>query len=157
MLDEFFPAFLAFFFPEIERDIDWSRGYESLDKELAQIKPDLPGGKLYADKLFKVWLRNGQVKWILIHVEIQARAGRKFARRMFVYNYRIGEKHPDVDVVSLAVVTETKRPIVGRYEVSNWGCSTVFTFPVAQLAIYANRWAMLEANSNHFAVVVMAQ
>lgn len=157
MLDEFFPAFLEFFFPEIERDIDWSRGYESLDKELAQIKPDLPGGTLYADKLFKVWLRNGEIKWILIHVEIQGRAGRKFSRRMFVYNYRIGEKYPGADIVSLAVVTETKQPVEGRYEVTNWGCSLVFKFPIVQLAGYAKRWTELEADSNPFAVAVMAQ
>ena len=99
MLHEFFPAFLAFFFPEIDRDVDWSRKYEPLDKELAEIKPNLPGGKLYADKLFKVWLKNGKVKWILIHVEVQGRAGRGFARRVFVYNYRIGERYPGEEVV----------------------------------------------------------
>ena len=38
MLDGYFPAFMAFFFPEAYRDIDWDRGYESLDKELQQIR-----------------------------------------------------------------------------------------------------------------------
>ena len=157
MLHEFFPAFLAFFFPEIDRDVDWSRKYEPLDKELAEIKPNLPGGKLYADKLFKVWLKNGKVKWILIHVEVQGRAGRGFARRVFVYNYRIGERYPGEEVVSLAVITETKRPVENRYDVSNWGCSLAFSFPVVQIANYAARWAELETDRNPFAVAVMAQ
>lgn len=54
MLDEFFPAFLAFFFPEIHRQVDWARRYVAMDKELKRIWPDAPGGTLYADKLFKV-------------------------------------------------------------------------------------------------------
>jgi len=129
LLDEFFPSFLEFFFPEIHQDVDWSFNYVTLDKELAQIRPDLPGGTLYADKLYKVRMRNGKVRWILIHVEVQGQAGSRFPRRVFVYNYRIGEKYPGVEVVSLAVITETRRPVKGRYEVHNWGCSLVFTFP----------------------------
>jgi len=30
-LDQYFEAFLAFFFPVAHAEIDWSRGYESLD------------------------------------------------------------------------------------------------------------------------------
>ena len=40
MLEGYFPDFMAFFFPEAYEDIDWVRGYESLDKELQQIVRD---------------------------------------------------------------------------------------------------------------------
>ena len=40
MLDGYFPAFMAFFFPEAHADIDWTRGYESLDTDLQQIVRD---------------------------------------------------------------------------------------------------------------------
>jgi len=40
MLDAYFPAFMAFFFPAAAAEIDWSRGYESLDTELQQIVRD---------------------------------------------------------------------------------------------------------------------
>ena len=36
-LDLFFEAFLELFFPQAHADIDWSQGWESLDKELQQI------------------------------------------------------------------------------------------------------------------------
>ncbi len=36
VLDRYFPDFLAFFFPEAQAGIDWSRGWESLDTELQQ-------------------------------------------------------------------------------------------------------------------------
>ncbi len=37
MLNDYFQEFMAFFFPDVEQEIDWNRGYESLDKELRQI------------------------------------------------------------------------------------------------------------------------
>ena len=39
ILNRYFPDCLEFFFPEIARQIDWSKGYEFLDKELEQIAP----------------------------------------------------------------------------------------------------------------------
>jgi hypothetical protein len=36
-LDVYFEAFLALLFPEVHGQIDWSRGYESLDKEFQQV------------------------------------------------------------------------------------------------------------------------
>ena len=36
-LDHYLQPFMAFFFPQVHADIDWSRGYETLDKELQKI------------------------------------------------------------------------------------------------------------------------
>ena len=69
VLEHFFGQFLEFFFPDAHAAIDWSRRYESLDKELQQIVSDSELGLRLADKLFKVWLKDGQEAWILIHVE----------------------------------------------------------------------------------------
>ena len=54
MLEGYFPAFMAFFFPAAHADIDWALGYESLDTELAQIVRDAALGRRLADKLVKV-------------------------------------------------------------------------------------------------------
>ncbi len=59
MLDGYFPDFMALFFPDAYQDIDWSRGYESLDTELQQIVRDAELGRRLADKLMKVWRRPG--------------------------------------------------------------------------------------------------
>ena len=157
LLDTCLPDFVAFFFPDIARDVDWTKRWEPKDKELAKLKPDLPGGKLYADKLYQVWLKNGKAKWLLIHIEVQGRAHRGFARRVYDYNYRIKAKHPGIDVVSLVVITETKRPVAGRYAWAHWGCSLVFTFPLVQLAPFAERLTELENDPNPFATAVVAQ
>ena len=59
-LDAYFEAFLALLFPEVHALIDWSRGYESLDKEFQQ------GAK--------VWTIAGVEQWVLIHVECRRHA-----------------------------------------------------------------------------------
>src|SRR5690349_5081014 len=71
-LDRYFERCLAFFFPEAHADIDWTRGYEMLDKELQPIVRQAQLGRRYVDKLVKVWLRSGEERWLLIHVEVQA-------------------------------------------------------------------------------------
>jgi spore cortex formation protein SpoVR/YcgB (stage V sporulation) len=37
ILEAYFRDFMQFFFPQIETEIAWERGYEFLDKELQQV------------------------------------------------------------------------------------------------------------------------
>jgi hypothetical protein len=155
-LDVYFRAFLSFFFPLIHNDIDWSRGFESLDKELQQIAPKAAQGRRYVDKLVKVWRKNGREVWVLIHVEVQTQRQRGFAKRMYVYNYRISD-HYNRTTVSLAVLADDDpnwRPSSYRGEL--WGWSVGMTFPAVKLLDYADREAELEAEKNPFARVVLA-
>lgn len=39
-IERFFKPFLLFFFPQVHNEIDWSKGYEFLDKELQKIMRD---------------------------------------------------------------------------------------------------------------------
>jgi hypothetical protein len=59
-LHHFLRAVLALFFPRVHDALDWSKGYESLDKEIQQSVADARAGRGLADKLFKVWRRNGR-------------------------------------------------------------------------------------------------
>jgi hypothetical protein len=71
-LDFYFEKFLALLFPDVHAQIDWSRGYESLDKEFQQVVREAQVGRRYVDKLVKVWTKDGDERWILIHVEVQS-------------------------------------------------------------------------------------
>ena len=156
MLDEYFPAFMAFFFPEAYQDIDWARGYESLDQELAQIVRDAELGKRLADKLMKVWRRSGEEQMVMIHTEIQGTSEEPFAKRMYVYNYRTFDRY-DRPVVSLAVLSDTRRDWrPNQYGYQLWGCRVGIEFPVVKLRDYRKRWSELEQSDNPFAIVVMA-
>ncbi len=156
ILDELFPDFLAFFFPEIYRDIDISAGYQFLDKELTKIIKDSSLGSRIVDKLVKVYLQDGSEKWLLIHLEIQGYPEENFPERMFIYNYRIFDRYHK-EVISLAVLTDTDekyRP--AEYRVSRWRFNLIFQFPVIKLIDYRKKWNALRKSKSPFAYVVMA-
>ncbi|MHB1560738.1 MAG: hypothetical protein ACYC61_25065 [Isosphaeraceae bacterium] len=108
------------------------------------------------DKLVKVWLRDGQEKWLLIHIEVQARRDREFPRRMLVYNHRIFDRY-DHEVVSLAILAnDDPRWRPDRYEYGRWGFRATIAFPVVKLLDHAGQYEKLESDPNPFAVVVLA-
>ncbi len=155
-LDYYLPAFLLLLYPHIHADIDWSRGYEALDKELQKVAPKAERGRRYVDKLFKVWLKDGAEAYVLIHVEVQLKPEKQFPHRMFVYNRRIGEGY-NREVVSLAVLADDDpawRP--DHYEEGRWGCRASLDFLPTKLLDFAGREAELEADKNPFAKVVLA-
>ncbi len=155
-LDRYFEPCLAFFFPQAHVDIDWDRGHEMLDKELQPIIRKSEGGRLYLDKLVKVWLRDGQEKWLLIHIEVQASREGEFPRRMHVYNHRIFDRYGR-EVVSMAILADDDpgwRP--NRYESARWGFRSLTEFPVVKLIDYATEYQRLEADPNPFAIVALA-
>ena len=154
-LSLYFQPFMAFFFPEIDANINWSRGYEFLDKEFQQVVRDAEMGLREADKLVKVWRGDGVEVWVLIHIEIQSQATSDFAERMYVYNYRIFDMYRR-SVVSLAVLADNQyswRP--NQYHNELWGCEVNFLFPTVKLLDYQGRSESL-TEKNPFAVIVAA-
>jgi hypothetical protein len=154
-LDRYFEAALAFFFPQVHDDIDWSRGYEMLDKELQKIVRQARHGRRVVDKLVKVWLRDGQERWLLIHAEVQARREGAFPKRMYVYNYRLFDRY-DKEVISLAILADDPDWRPSRFGYSRWGFRAGIEFPVVKLLDYAPQAEALETNPNPFATVVLA-
>jgi hypothetical protein len=155
-VEQYFEPFLAFFFPEIQAEIDWTRGYEFLDQELQQLIRESEVGKQFVDKLIKVWLNDGKETWLLIHLEIQSQVDTGFAKRMFSYHYRIFDRYGQ-EVVSLAILGDSQaswRP--QEYSYGRWGCRLSLQFPTVKLLDYQPRWLELEASDNPFAVLVMA-
>jgi len=152
----YFQPFMAFFFPQIEANIDWNRGYEFLDKEFQQVVRDAEIGRIYADKLVKVWQRDGSEIWVLIHVEVQSQVQSDFPERMYVYNYRIFDMYRR-PVVSLAVLSDDHdewRP--DSYSYALWGCRISLEFPIVKLLDYQTRSTLLSESTNPFAVIVAA-
>lgn len=155
-IENYFPEFIAFFCPEAYREINWEKGYEFLDKELQQITKEGELGKRLVDKLVKVYRKNGEEKWVLVHIEVQNQEEKTFAERMYVYHYRIYDKYKR-SVASIAVLGDDRsnwRP--NQFKDELWGCEIKFKFPVIKLLDYKQRWAELEASENPFAIVVMA-
>ncbi len=157
VIEHYFRDCMAFFFPEIERDIDWHKGYEFLDKELEKIVRDSKLGKRLADKLVKVFLQNGDETWLLIHIEVQGSPEDNFAERVYIYNYRIFDRYRH-QVISLVILTDKNKKFrPNLYQVERWGFELTFRFRTIKLIDYTPQWEQLESNPNPFAIVVMAQ
>jgi hypothetical protein len=155
-LSLYFQPFMAFFFPQIESNIDWDKGYEFLDKEFQQIVREAEQGKIYADKLVKVWQKNGSEIWLLIHVEIQSQVQSGFSERMYVYNYRIFDRYRR-PVLSLAVLADDNpdwRP--NSYSRELWGGRVSLEFPMVKLLDYQREGDTLSESTNPFAIIVAA-
>ena len=71
VIESLFPQFLHFFALDLAQDVDWDKGYEFLDKELHQIVPKSAESARYVDRLIKVFLKAGEERWVLVHVEVQ--------------------------------------------------------------------------------------
>lgn len=155
-LDVYFEPFVLLCFPELGAAIDWSVAPIMLDKELLQIAPQSEVGSRTVDKLVEVKLLSGEVGWLLVHLEVQSQRDMDFARRMFVYFYRIRDKH-DKRVVSLAVLGDGDpnwRP--DRHQEVNFGCQLDFKFPIVKLLDYARQIEVLEQSTNPFAAIILA-
>ena len=155
-LEEAFPEFIAFYFPDAHRHIDWTQEYLFLDQELRQVVRDAELGRRFVDKLVRVTRRGGGEGWVYVHVEVQGSREADFAKRMFVYNYRLFDRY-DRPIASLAVLADDEtgwRPDHFRSEV--FGCETGIRFPIAKLAEHAERLEALLVDTNPFALVTAA-
>ena len=152
-VEHYFPEFIEFYFPEANAQIDWSKEHVFLDQELRAVVQDAELGKRFVDKLVRVTLLNGDEKWIYIHIEVQGTRQAEFAKRMFVYNYRIYDRY-DKPVASMAVLADEHanwRPDYFSYGVL--GSETSIRFPIAKLTDYHDKVNELLAADNSFAIV----
>ncbi|MBF2056481.1 MAG: DUF4351 domain-containing protein [Cyanobacterium sp. T60_A2020_053] len=128
----------------------------SLDKELQKITADSDDTKRLVDKLFKVWLKDNQEVWILVHIEVQSQYDTSFNERMFIYHYRTFDLYRK-PVISLAILGDERekwRPSTYNYQLG--GCTLKLEFPIIKLLDYQKQWAELEKNLNPFAMMIMA-
>jgi hypothetical protein len=156
ILRAYFPQAIAFFFPQTDALIDWSKPYEFLDKEFQQVLQDAELDRRYADQLVKVWLKGGKQIWLLLHLEVQSQSETGFEERMFTYNIRIFDQFRQVPL-SLAILCDeslTWRP--NRYDVNYPDTSLNFRFGTAKLLDWRDRMDELESSDSPFATVVIA-
>lgn len=152
----YFPEFMAFFFPDAYQDIDWTRPIEFLDQDMAQLAPDSAIGPRRVAKLVRVSTLSAPDEPVLLHVEVQNWPGRGFAERIFIYHYRIYDRH-HCAVTSLAVTADSGHRLPpNRFGYDVFGCSWWLEFPVTSLASYAGNLDQLLRDANPFALLTAA-
>ena len=148
--------FMAFYFPDAWRAIDWQQPHRFLDQELQKILPESGTGRRVVDKLVEVALVQGGDQWIHLHIEIQSSRESDFAERMMIYHYRIFDRFRR-PVASLAVLADNQpgwRP--GPYRQSMLGCHWILDFPNAKLLDYRRQEKDLAGSDNPFGLVTLA-
>jgi len=157
VLDAYFEDFIAFCWPQKYLQIDWSKGYKSLDKELIKVSRNVPTSNRIADKLMEICLKDGEAAYILLHIEVQKNKKPDFEERMFIYRLRLRDLYRK-PVASLAILIDNDkywRP--GIYREVLFDSSVEMHFPVIKLIDYRDRISELENSRNRFAAVILAQ
>ncbi|ASK62230.1 hypothetical protein CFK37_08675 [Virgibacillus phasianinus] len=154
LIEELFEEFMQFFAPDLYDEIDFSKGSEFLNKELLKEFINEKKGRVEADQIVKVCLKNGHERWILIHIEVQGKTGKGFAKRMFRYFYRIYDKH-NQEVYAIALLTDTEQAIVpNHFHYSFFGTELDYRYNV--YSFHNQSIKKLEASSNPFSDAVIA-
>jgi hypothetical protein len=159
IMEEVFPDLLRFIYPDADEEYNMERGFEFLDKELAELnpQPDEEKDSRFADKLVKVYHRDGVEEWVLLHVEVQGDTQDRdgFAERMYTYFYRIRDRYPGRLVSALAIFTgENGNRTPGKYSYEYRGTKLTYEYPTVSILDYSDE--ELDKSSNPFAQVVVA-
>lgn len=145
--------FVEFFLPDLYQEIDWSFEPQFLEKELQNPK-NITKPKRIADKLVKVKLKNGEEKWIYIHIEFQTDGSIEIGVRMFDYYQYIRERYGK-EIVAIVIYTGTKVPKQPNiYKQHYFG--TTITYEYNSYVVNKQKEEELLANQNPFAIVVLA-
>ena len=137
-------------------EIDWTKEHVFLDQELRAVVQDAELGTRFVDKLVRVTELSGTESWIYIHIEVQGTMQAEFAKRMFVYNYRIFDRY-EKPVASLAVLAdEHKQWKPTSYGYNVLGCMHTLEFPIAKLTDYDEKLDELLASDNAFGLITAA-
>jgi hypothetical protein len=155
LIIKYFYPFIDFFLPDLYADLDTSRAPVFLDNELQTIWRSMKTGMKMTDKLVRVWLKNGEERLVLVHIEIQARFETLFSKRMFTMSYRILDKN-QVHPVALAVFVDTPVPSAFNcYEHALYGTKTSYEYN-AYKVIDQIEAELLKRDDNLFSLVVLA-
>ncbi|HEY4064135.1 MAG TPA: hypothetical protein VGM30_19650 [Puia sp.] len=153
MIEEIMADLLLFVDPDIGKELNLERGFEYLDKELADIFPDPKASNLKAvDKLVKVFLCDGTERWVLLHVEVQRNKGKGFPARMFEYFMRLRRRGDPVAAIAILTGEEGKNGS-GVYEDRCLWTFVRYEYKALRLADYSDEW--LAASTNPFAIVLL--
>ena len=154
IIEVLFEDFISYFLPDLYPQVDFSKKPQFLEKEFHKLVADKIKGKVYNDKLVSVYLKDGSQKWLLIHIEVQSFFEKDFARRMFIYFYRIFDKY-DKEITAIAIFTGNKNP--KKYQEFTYeSYGTKLSYLYNTYKVMDSKETELLASTNPFALVVLA-
>ncbi|MBC7474449.1 MAG: Rpn family recombination-promoting nuclease/putative transposase [Candidatus Sericytochromatia bacterium] len=123
-----------------------------LDNEFKTLFPESESEERRVDKLVEVKLKNGDNKWILLHIEIQSYEDKDFSKRMYHYYSRIFDKY-DKEIEAIAVFTyQSDRHKYSKYESKFVNTKITYEYQIYDLAKQNIR--ELEKSKNPFSFII---
>ena len=152
ILDGLFKQFVEFFMPTLYDLIDFSQDLISLDNEFKELFPESDSEGKRVDKLVEVKLKNGEAKWVLLHIEIQSYEDSKFSDRMYTYYSRIFDKYQK-DIEAIVLYTyQSDRHKYSKYERKFINTKITYEYQIYDLA--KQNIKELEKSNNPFSFVI---
>lgn len=153
---EFEEDFILFFFgKELHDAIDFSIKPEYLEQEFNETFAANEPKKKVSDKIIRFRLKNGGVKYVIVHIEFQGQSEKDFVRRMFRYFVYIFIKYDTTDVTALALYTGASRPkVYNLFKASNYGTEISYGFNT--YTVREQNEADLLSSENPLAIAVLA-
>jgi hypothetical protein len=154
IISELFEEFMLLFDRDLYEEIDFSKTPKFLQQDHYKEIIEEKKNSHTADQIVRVYLKNGTEKWILIHIEMQAKADKDLSEQMFRYFYRIYDRF-DRDVHTIALIMDDKR----SERPEHFHYSFLETKVDYQYDVYnfnSQDIVYLEQSTNPFAVAVIA-
>ncbi len=145
---------LHFFFPQMAAQIDFSKEIRFLEQEFFKLVPEIKNNTQdrRLDKLIEVTMKTGEVRWLLIHIEIQGYVDKNFTKRMFEYFYRILEMYQK-PITALAIFTDDDPNFhPTEHRISCWGTEMVYRFNTYKLS--EKTLADFQDKNNVFSIIM---
>jgi hypothetical protein len=155
-LTVFFRWFLKLVLPELYERIDWRRRPVFLDNELRRLSPRSETGRLYTDKLVKVWEKGAPPNPFLVHLEAQNQYRGNLPEHTYTYNARIWIE-TRLDVVSIVILGDNNpnwRP-PNRYQREMPGTRLDFEYHLVKLLDLDEEWLLQEARQRNPAALML--
>ena len=155
LLEYHLEQFFALVCPDIHADIDWTKGYTSLEQELRPDVPDASEGTRIADKFIKAYRKNTNDERYF-HLEIQGKSDADFPYRVYLYNRRGVEKSGSF-VVSIAILADRSRNWwPPPYRAEQYGVVVGLKYRRWKLLRQRSRVEALRAAENPVAIFILA-
>ncbi len=151
----FFRQLIKLILHELYAMIDWKRRPQFVDAELRRLSPQSETGKLYPDRLARVWLKNGEPRGVYIHLEAQSQFAARMEERVFAY-YARAWLELRTDIVCIVIYADKNpnwRP--DRYVRELPGTRLDFQFHTVKLLEMGERYLTEQAKRRNPAALML--
>ncbi len=156
IIQKYFEDGMKLLYPELDKIIDYKKGYKFLDKEISEIIGSNKKNKKVVDSLVEVHLKNGEEKWLLLHIEFQQAKEKEFEIRIYIYNYRIFNKYKKETISFVILGDKDKNWRPNEYKIEYPEFLLHFKYKLVKLIDFETKKDELLKSKNPFALIILS-